>query len=148
MVGENLTAQAVLAALSVPRVSDQRLPETDLARLADYRRGPGLDRGLAPSGDFPDLASHAENFSLPNIVPQAAASNRQLWSHIETSTRRMVREYGQAYVVTGPAFDPVQAARLNGRVSIPTYLWKAVFVPGLGLPPMLPAMTRRPSMQS
>ncbi len=44
----------------------------------------------------------------------------------------MVREYGQAFVVTGPAFDPAQAARLNGRISIPTYMWKAVFVPGVG----------------
>ncbi|GLC91936.1 hypothetical protein Tamer19_13440 [Cupriavidus sp. TA19] len=44
----------------------------------------------------------------------------------------MVREYGQAFVVTGPAFDPAQAARLNGRISVPTYMWKAVFVPGVG----------------
>ncbi|MDK3022916.1 DNA/RNA non-specific endonuclease [Cupriavidus taiwanensis] len=133
---ENLTAQAVLAARSVPRDSDfyeeVEIPAADRARLSDYGRGTGLDRGhLAPSGDFPDLASQAESFSLANIVPQAAASNRRLWSHIETSTRRMVREYGQAFVVTGPA-DPAQAARLNGRISIPTYMWKAVYVPGVG----------------
>lgn len=134
---ENLTAQAVMAARSVPRESDfyeeAEIPAADRARLSDYGRGTGFDRGhLAPSGDFPDLASQAESFSLANIVPQAAASNRRLWSHIETSTRRMVREYGQAFVVTGPAFDPAQAARLNGRISIPTYMWKAVFVPGVG----------------
>ncbi|WP_346348647.1 endonuclease [Cupriavidus sp. WKF15] len=34
--------------------------------------------------------------------------------------------------MTGPAFDAQQAARLNGRISIPTYLWKAVYVPGVG----------------
>lgn len=44
----------------------------------------------------------------------------------------MVRDYGQAFVVTGPAFDAQQAARLNGRISIPTYLWKAIYVPGVG----------------
>ncbi|WP_167471162.1 DNA/RNA non-specific endonuclease [Cupriavidus lacunae] len=134
---ENLTAQAVMATRSVPRDSDfyeeAEIPAADRARLSDYGRGSGLDRGhLAPSGDFPDLASQAESFSLANVVPQAAASNRRLWSHIETSTRRMVREYGQAFVVTGPAFDPAQPARLNGRISIPTYMWKAVYVPGVG----------------
>ncbi|CAG9180319.1 hypothetical protein LMG23992_04212 [Cupriavidus laharis] len=134
---ENLTAQAVLAARSVPRDSEfyeeAEIPTADRARLSDYGRGSGLDRGhLAPSGDFPDQASQAESFSLANVVPQASTSNRRLWSHIETSTRRMVREYGQAFVVTGPAFDAQQAAQLNGRISIPTYLWKAVYVPGVG----------------
>lgn len=134
---ENLTAQAVQAARAVPRDSDfyeeTSVPAADRAHLSDYRRGTGLDRGhLAPSADFPDQASQAESFSLANVVPQASASNRRLWSHIETSTRRMVRDYGQAYVVTGPAFDPAQPARLNDRVAIPTYLWKAVYVPGVG----------------
>lgn len=134
---EHLTAQAVLAARTVPRDSEfyeeAEIPAADRARLSDYCRSTGLDRGhLAPSGDFPDQASQAESFRLANVVPQASASNRRLWSHIETSTRRMVREYGQAFVVTGPAFDAQQAARLNGRISIPTYLWKAVYVPGMG----------------
>ena len=134
---ENLTAQAVLAARGVPRDSEfyeeTAIPATDRAHLSDYRRGTGLDRGhLAPSADFPDQASQAESFSLANVVPQASVSNRRLWSHLETSTRRMVRDYGQAFVVTGPAFDPAQPARLNSRVAIPTYLWKAVYVPGVG----------------
>jgi len=134
---ENLTAQAVLAARAVPRDSDfyeeTSIPVADRARLSDYRRGTGLDRGhLAPSADFPDQASQAESFSLANVVPQSSASNRRLWSHIETSTRRMVRDYGQAFVVTGPAFDTTQPARLNDRIAIPTYLWKAVYVPGVG----------------
>lgn len=134
---ENLTAQAVLAARGVPRDSDfyeeTSIPAADRAHLSDYRRGTGLDRGhLAPSADFPDQASQAESFSLANVVPQSSASNRRLWSHIETSTRRMVRDYGQAFVVTGPAFDATQPARLNVRIAIPTYLWKAVYVPGVG----------------
>lgn len=44
----------------------------------------------------------------------------------------MAREYGQVFVVIGPAFDAAQATRLNGRVSIPTYLWKAVYAPAVG----------------
>lgn len=46
---ENLTAQVVLAARSVPRDSDfyeeAEIPAPDRARLSDYGRGSGLDRG-------------------------------------------------------------------------------------------------------
>ncbi|MGO4331943.1 DNA/RNA non-specific endonuclease [Cupriavidus sp. 2TAF22] len=109
------------------------IPAADRAHLSGYRRGTGLDRGhLAPSADFPDQASQAESFSHANVVPQSSVSNRRLWNHIETSTRRMVRDYGQAFVVTGLAFDAALSARLDDRVAIPTYLWKAVYVPGVG----------------
>ncbi|KAF7961881.1 hypothetical protein AWV80_28355 [Cupriavidus sp. UYMU48A] len=143
---ENLTAQAVLAARTVPRDSEfyeeAEIPAADRARLSDYRRGPGLDRGhLAPSGDFPDQASQAESFSLANVVPQASASNRRLWSHIETSTRRMVREHGQAFVVTGPAFDAQQAARLNGRNRYRPTCGRRSTCPVSVQPPTWPAMT-------
>jgi len=55
----SLTAQAVLSARTVPRDSEfyeeAEIPAADRARLSDYGRGTGLDRGhLAPSGDFPD----------------------------------------------------------------------------------------------
>ncbi|WP_414222311.1 DNA/RNA non-specific endonuclease [Cupriavidus necator] len=94
---ERLTREAVDAARKLPRDSDfyeeDRLPEADRARLADYRRGSGFDRGhLAPSGDFPDKAAQAESFSLANVIPQHSVSNRRTWSHIETSTRRLARE--------------------------------------------------------
>lgn len=46
---ERLTREAVDAARKLPRDSDfyeeERLPEADRARLADYRRGSGMDRG-------------------------------------------------------------------------------------------------------
>jgi len=67
----------------------------------------------------------------PKSLPQNSPSNRRTWSHIETSTRKLARQYGTIHVVTGPAFT--HAARmLNGRVRIPDYLWKAIYVPGVG----------------
>nr|WP_315597943.1 DNA/RNA non-specific endonuclease [uncultured Cupriavidus sp.] len=132
---ERLTKQAVEAARSLPRDSDfyeeERLPAADRARLQDFSRS-GMDRGhLAPSGDFADKASQAESFSLANVVPQNSISNRRTWSHIETSTRRLARQYGAIQVVTGPAFSN-NSATLNGRVRIPDFLWKAIYVPGVG----------------
>lgn len=132
---ERLTGAAADAARSLPRDSEfyeeERLPAGDRAQLGDFTRS-GFDRGhLAPSGDFAEKASQAESFSLANIVPQNSISNRRTWSHIETSTRRLARQYGTIHVVTGPAFTgPVRT--LNGRVRIPDYLWKAIYVPGLG----------------
>lgn len=132
---ERLTAAAVDAARTLPRDSEfyeeDRLPAADRARLADFARS-GWDRGhLSPSGDFADKASQAESFSLANIVPQNSVSNRRTWSHIETSTRRLARQYGAIQVVTGPVFSR-QSATLNGRVRIPDFLWKAIYVPGVG----------------
>lgn len=132
---ERLTREAVDAARKLPRDSDfyeeDRLPEADRARLADYRRGSGFDRGhLAPSGDFPDKAAQAESFSLANVIPQHSVSNRRTWSHIETSTRRLARQYGTIQVVTGPAF--VGAPKTLGRLRIPDFIWKAIYVPGVG----------------
>ncbi len=132
---ERLTGAAADAARSLPRDSDfyeeDRVPPADRANLKDYARS-GMDRGhLAPSGDFADKASQAESFSLANVVPQDKDSNRRTWSHIETSTRRLARQYGVIHVVTGPAFTP-DSPTLNGRVRIPAFLWKAIYVPGLG----------------
>ncbi|MWL91415.1 DNA/RNA non-specific endonuclease [Cupriavidus sp. SW-Y-13] len=132
---ERLTGAAADAARTLPRDSDfyeeDRLPAGERAQLRDFVRS-GYDRGhLAPSGDFGDNASQAESFSLANVVPQNSTSNRRTWSHIETSTRKLARQYGAIHVVTGPAFT--NAARmLNGRVRIPDYLWKAIYVPGVG----------------
>ncbi|MDV6320746.1 DNA/RNA non-specific endonuclease, partial [Chromohalobacter sp. HP20-39] len=80
---------------------------------------------MSPSGDFGDLASQQESFSLANVVPQNSVSNRRMWSHLETSTRRLVRQTGEAYVVTGPAFTDGKARYLNEHVRVPDYLWKA-----------------------
>lgn len=132
---ERLTAAAVEAARKLPRDSEfyeeDRLPASARARLTDYLRS-GFDRGhLSPSADFSDKSAQAESFSLANIVPQNSVSNRRTWSHIETSTRRLAREHGTIHVVTGPAFAK-DAAALNGWVRVPTYLWKAIYVPGVG----------------
>ncbi len=65
------------------------------------------------------------------MIPQNPVSNRRTWSHIETSTRRLARKVGTVYVVTGPAFIR-DVGELRGRVRIPDFVWKAVYVPGVG----------------
>jgi endonuclease G len=111
---------------------EERLPQAERAELADYR-GSGLDRGhMAPSGDMGDAGDDYDSFSLANIVPQDGPLNRNGWADLESYVRDLAGKLGQAYVVTGPAFTGGSLRRLNGRVLVPSHVWKAVHVPGQG----------------
>lgn len=128
---EHLTKSRLSAARTLPRRdsfrADDRLPAGGRAELADYAHS-GFDRGhLAPNFDMPDAQSQAESFVLSNMVPQDPHSNRYLWSDIESAARAMAIRDGEAYVVTGPAF--YGPGRRVGRVAVPDYLWKAIYLP-------------------
>lgn len=130
---EHLTRQSVTAARSVDRLDafhdEDRVPEAMRARLDDYVHS-GFDRGhLAPAGDMPTATAQAESFSLANIVPQDRSMNRTLWAAIEESVRRLAMERGSLFVVTGPAFTATDIPAINGRVLVPTLIFKAVYDP-------------------
>ena len=130
---EHLTRQSVFAARAVDRLDafhdEERLPEEMRARLDDYVRS-GFDRGhMAPAGDMPTPEAQSESFSLANIVPQERSLNRTLWAAIEESVRRLAIERGSLYVVTGPVFQGAEIRSINGRVLVPTHLFKAVYDP-------------------
>lgn len=130
---EHLTRQSIAAARSVDRLDafhdEDRVPEAMRARLDDYVRS-GFDRGhLAPAGDMPTATAQAESFSLANIVPQDRSMNRTLWAAIEESVRRLATERGSLFVVTGPAFTGTDIPAINGRVLVPTLIFKAVYDP-------------------
>ena len=133
---EHLTRERVAAAGSFERRSafhaEPALPTDERARLSDYERS-GYDRGhMAPSEDMPDLQAQYESFSLANIVPQDPHLNRRLWAEIEALVRRLAREQGELYVVTGPLFQGETLKRLNGRVLVPSGIFKAVYDPKRG----------------
>jgi endonuclease G len=133
---ERLTRDSVAAARRVDRLDafhdEDAVPAADRARLDDYVRS-GYDRGhMAPAGDMPTATAQAQSFSLANIVPQDRALNRGLWAAIEESVRRLATRRGTLYVVTGPIYagDAIQA--INGRVLVPTQLFKALYDPATG----------------
>lgn len=130
---EHLTRQSVDAAREVKRKNafhaEPALPPDDRAELSDYARS-GFDRGhMAPSGDMPTENAQYESFSLANIIPQNPNNNQNLWEGIETSTRTLARQDGELYVVTGPMFEGSTLQRLNGRVLVPTTVFKAIYDP-------------------
>jgi len=133
---EHPTAASLAAARQTRRVNlfqpEFALPSADRAELADYARS-GFDRGhMTPSGDMPDPVAQQQSFSLANIVPQTAQLNRGVWERIESAVRTMVKRQGEAYVVTGPAFQGANLQQIGGRVLVPSSTWKAIYVPATG----------------
>jgi endonuclease G len=130
-VGERLVVRR--SAPTVARLTefapDPALPSAEAAQLSDYR-GSGYDRGhLAPAADFADSARlMRESFYLSNVVPQDAALNRGAWAELERHVRRLARERGVVYVLTGPVND-TQPARIGAGVAVPRALYKVVIDP-------------------
>lgn len=108
---------------------EETLPPHDRALLADYARS-GFDRGhMAPAADMPSEQAQDESFSLANIVPQNPDNNQNLWAAIEGATRHLTNQRGALYVITGPIFEGDKIERLNGRVFIPSHIFKAIYDP-------------------
>lgn len=134
---ERLTRASVLAAQALDTRDNRfhaetRLLSAERAELTDYA-GSGYDRGhMAPSGNMGQPIDDYESFSLANIVPQAGLLNRNSWAALEGYVRDLASKLGEAYVVSGPLYEGKRLRRLNGRVLVPTSVWKAVYVPGEG----------------
>ena len=130
---EHLTATALEKSKKLKRVDsfheETSLPRSERAELRDYSRS-GYDRGhMAPNGNMPDTLSQAESFSLANIVPQDPDNNRGLWEGIESAVRTKAKKDGELYVITGPLFMGANIRQINGRVMVPTSIYKAVYDP-------------------
>ena len=111
---------------------EAKLPPAEGAELADYLRS-GYDRGhMAPSGDMSTRDDDFDSFSLANMVPQAAGLNRSGWAALERYVRSLAVTFDTVFVVTGPSYQGERLQMLNGRVLVPTHVWKAVYVPGRG----------------
>jgi endonuclease G len=130
---EHLTAQRIEAAKGMKRKNafhtEEQLPASDRAELNDYVHS-GYDRGhMSPSGDMPTENAQHESFSLANMIPQNPKNNQILWEGIEEATRALAVTDGEVYVVTGPIFEGNSLERLNGRVLVPTSVFKAIYDP-------------------
>jgi len=131
---EYLTKKRINNAKKQVRVNsfheEKLVPPADRSLLADYYKS-GFDRGhMAPSGDMPDAISQNESFSLSNMIPQNQNVNRGVWEGIEREVRFIAVNSGEVYVVTGPIFPDKQNVNLlNGRIHIPSGMFKAVYIP-------------------
>ena len=135
---EHLTAANINAARRIERPDssafhyETNLPAGEGPDPRDYTRS-GYDRGhMSPSGDMPDGDTQYDSFSMANMVPQDPDNNRHLWEQTESVTRQLAIDTGEVYVVTGPIFQGSKTKYLNGKIAIPTGIFKAVYIPSTG----------------
>lgn len=133
---ERLTKNGLASAKTLVRENsfhpDESIPASERAELKDYSRS-GYDRGhLAPNGDMPTKKAQYESFSLANIIPQNPDNNRYIWEGVESAVRTYVKRHGELYVITGPVFAGSEIKQLNGRLFVPTHIYKAVYDPRKG----------------
>ncbi len=134
-VAERLNRQQLTDAKDEVRTNrfyqEARLPSAERATLEDYKGNGSYDRGhLAPAADMPNAQAMAQSFSLANMQPQASENNRGIWSDIEKSTRKYVlRANGDGYVITGGVFGNNPKTIGEGKVAVPTHIWKLVYDP-------------------
>ena len=106
---------------------------TGSADLADYRKS-GFDRGhLTPAADMAfDENAMSETFFMSNMSPQNPQFNRGVWKDLEAQVRVWVRDFGRAYVVSGPILNKAAdeySSIGNNNVAIPEYFYKVILVP-------------------
>src|SRR5690606_12255063 len=132
LVAQRLNRQMLVRAQAVERTdrffADARLPSAERAQLADYR-GSGYSRGhMAPAADMHTANAMDQSFSLANMVPQNQSHNAGAWSRIEQDTRKYIMHAkGDVYVFTGPVYQGRRETIGEGRVAVPSHLYKLVY---------------------
>lgn len=129
---EHLTRDRLKRAETLDRQNnfheETQLAEDDRATLNDYK-GSGFDRGhMSPNGDMGSRAQQFDSFSLANIVPQNSYNNQNPWRLLEEVTRELVKQEGEAYIITGAAFRGNNLRKI-GNVLVPSDVYKVVYFP-------------------
>ena len=130
---EHLTNDRLMQAKGLKRSSkfypDPNLPPSERAELNHYARS-GFDRGhVAPSGDMPSPEAQQECFTLANMVPQVPSVNRGIWERVESGTRKLAKNRGELFIVTGPIYSGSSIQKIGGAVMVPTQMFKAIYDP-------------------
>lgn len=129
---EHLTRDRLERAATLARQNnfheEMQLPYDERSTLEDYK-GSGFDRGhMSPNGDMGTRAQQFNSFSLANIVPQNSYNNQEPWRLLEEATRELVKQEGEAYVITGAAFRGDNLRKI-GNVLVPSDVYKVVYFP-------------------
>ena len=99
-------------------------------------RGSGFDKGHnCPSGDrTSSTEANSSTFLMDNIIPQAPNNNQHTWEHLESYCRGQVKKGNEVYVIMG-SYGSGGTGRNgytttidNGRINVPSHIWKVVIV--------------------
>lgn len=102
---------------------------------SDYRNT-GYDRGhIVPSGDRTrNPQDNSATFLMTNVLPQVPENNRGVWRELEEYSRDLVDQFDQELFIIAGGYG-VQTRLAEGRVTVPSRLWKVIVVlePGQSL---------------
>jgi endonuclease G, mitochondrial len=116
--------------------ADQTLPVGWYRVLPSSYTNSGFDRGHnIPSADrTKTVEDNSATFLMTNMIPQAPNHNRQTWANLEDYTRDLVQAGMEVYVVMGSygsggtgANGTMQTID-NGRVTVPSMIWKVLII--------------------
>ncbi|MBU3713932.1 MAG: DNA/RNA non-specific endonuclease [Ferruginibacter sp.] len=116
--------------------ANPNLPETWYKVAATSYSASGFDRGhVCPSSDRTStLEANSATFLMTNIIPQAPNNNQGPWASLETYCRSLVQAGNELYVIAGVygegGVGNSGAATTvdNGKVTVPSNLWKVIVV--------------------
>ncbi len=99
---------------------------------ADFKQK-NYDMGhMTPADDMAySTASMGDCMYTTNIVPQVSNFNRGTWKSLEKYVKKLAAKYDSVYVYSGAVYtsDSCKAKSTDGKVLIPDYMWKFIFVP-------------------
>jgi endonuclease G len=115
--------------------ADPWLEENETLEPDDYKKANKklkTDRGhQAPLASFKGYRNFYEANYLSNITPQKAALNQGPWKKLEEAVRRLVKEVGEVYVMTGPIYNDAGSLKLpeaDETHIIPSAYWKIIVI--------------------
>lgn len=125
---------------SIKRANDFRpddsLPEGWYKVQSTSYIGSGFERGHnCPSADRTvSLKANSATFLMSNMIPQAPANNQNTWGNLEGYERMLVGKGNEVYVIMGSYGQGGYGTRGyhttidNGRITVPSNIWKVVVV--------------------
>ncbi|WP_207435391.1 DNA/RNA non-specific endonuclease [Sabulibacter ruber] len=125
---------------SAPRQDDFRadntLPSSWYKVSPNSYSGSGFDRGHnTPSADRTrTIEDNSATFLMTNMIPQAPNNNQQSWANLEDYTRDLVKAGNEVYVIMGSygvggiGSNGAKTTLDNGRVTVPSQIWKVIVV--------------------
>lgn len=102
---------------------------TQSAHLSDYK-GSGYTRGhlLSSANRTSSVELNEATFLLSNVSPMKSRYNSGLFLSAENAERDAARQYGMAYIVTGPVFSDNMQRIGECNVAVPKAFYKVILV--------------------
>ena len=98
--------------------------------------GSGFDRGHnCPSADrTKTTADNSATFLMTNMLPQAPNNNQRTWGDLEEYCRTLTKAGNELYIIMGQygtggvGSNGAKSTLDNGRITVPSRIWKVIVV--------------------